>query len=171
MDESSRIELTDFALKNYTDNNLFIKNIVSKGRQYCILNQTNTSVSELAKNIRFSMFKNIGINVFREEPVYGILLGVINENSSVHPHRDDSILGFYHFRLNVLISKPISGGMPVINGEEFDVSEGESWINVASEWNHWCTPIVGKKPRIVLSLGGLVECHIIDNIMEEMGIE
>jgi len=171
LDKSSKIALTNFALKNYSDRNLFVKNKMGGGRQYCILNKTNTIVSELAKNIRVSMFKNIGIDVFEEEPTYGILLGVITENSFVHRHIDLTKPGFHHFRLNFLVSKPEDGGMPIINGETFNVSEGESWVNVASVWNHSSTQVVGKKPRIVLSLGGLVEYHIIDNIMKEMGIE
>lgn len=169
LNEEERIEIENFALNNYLDRSLFTHN--RESRQFCILNQVKTEVSDLAKDIRYKTFDAIGINNFLEEPIFGIFLGVNNESGFVHEHTDPTDNGFYHFRLNFLISKPNEGGMPIINGQEFEVFEGESWVNIASEWRHKSTPVVGKKSRVVLSLGGLVEYHIIDNIMKDMGIE
>ena len=167
--ERERLEIETFALENYLNRNIFKEN--GNSRQFCILNQTETQISDLAKEIRQKAFNAIGINTFLEEPIFGIFLGVNNELGFVHEHTDRTHDGFYHFRLNFLISKPESGGMPIIEGQEFEVSEGESWVNIASKWKHKSTPVVGKKSRVVLSLGGLVEYHVIDNIMKEMGIE
>lgn len=169
LEERERIEIANFAIKNYLNRTLFTHN--GESRQLCILNKTKTEISDLAKKIRQKTFNAIGINDFEEEPLFGIFLGVNNELGFVHEHTDPTHDGFYHFRLNFLISKPENGGMPIINGQEFQVTEGESWVNIASKWKHKSTPVVGKKPRIVLSLGGLVEYHIIDNIIKEMGLK
>jgi hypothetical protein len=103
--------------------------------------------------------------------LFGIFLGVNTQTGFVHEHTDPTKQGYYHVRLNFLVSKPFAGGMPVINGQEFSVDENESWINLASEWWHKSTPVVGDKPRIVLSLGALVEKTQVDPILKAMKIE
>ena len=169
--ERERFEIENFALDNFLNPNIFYQNELGKNRHFCILNKTETKISNLAKDIRQKTFTSIGINEFLEEPIWGILLGVHNEFGFIHENTDRADNGFYHFRLNFLISKPIEGGMPIIDGQEFEVSEGESWVNIASKWKHKSTPVIGKKARVVLSLGSLVKYQIVDSIMKEMGLE
>jgi hypothetical protein len=162
-------DIGNFALKNYLNKSLFQYN--GNARQFCILNQTQTDVSEKAINFRLVTYKQLGISSFKEEPIFGIFLGVNNETGFVHEHTDPAEEGFYHTRLNFLISKPLKGGMPIINHKEFEVNEGECWLNLASEWLHSSTPVVGSKPRIVLSLGALIKKEHMYSILKEMKIE
>ncbi len=162
-------DIRNFALKNHLNRSLFQYN--GNARQFCILNQTQTEVSEKAIIFRMVAYKQLGISSIKEEPVFGIFLGVNNETGFVHEHTDPAEEGFYHTRLNFLISKPLKGGMPIINHKEFEVNEGECWLNLASEWLHSSTHVVGSKQRIVLSLGALVKKEHMDPILKEIEIE
>jgi hypothetical protein len=44
----------------------------------------------------------------------------------------------------------------VQDGVEMVVEEGDVWRCDASRVRHWCTPVRGPKPRIVLSYGFLI---------------
>jgi hypothetical protein len=160
--------LLDFVENNHGDKKYFRQN--GNARRFCILNQTDTPITDLMMEYRKEVFRNFGIPTFEEEPMFGIFLGVNTETGFVHEHTDPAKPGYYHVRLNFLVSKPFDGGMPVINGEEFEIEEDQCWINLASEWKHNSTPVVGDRPRIVLSLGALVEKTKVDYILKVMGI-
>ena len=164
-------EFLGFAKNNYLDKSYFIHNSYGACRFYCVLNKTQTSVTKLALNLRKQMFLDFGIKSFKEEPFFGIFLSVNTAGGFVHEHIDSTICDHYHVRLNFLLSKPHKGGIPVINNKEIEVSEGESWLNLSSEWKHKSTLVEGNKPRVVLSLGALVEKKQVDPILKEMGIE
>lgn len=147
-----------FCKNNYQNRKYFTDN--GPGRQFCIINQFTTPITDYLIDLREKKLKLLGINSFLEEPVFGIFLGVNTEGGFVHEHTDITIPNYYHVRLNFLLSKPEQGGIPIIKNFKIDLNEGESWINLASEWQHSSTPVFGKKLRIVLSLGALVK---IDN--------
>ena len=63
---------------------------------------------------------------------------------------------FMIIRINFLVSKPHQGGNPVIENKEYNIMEDNAWLNLASRWVHSSTPVVGNKPRVVLSLGAFV---------------
>ena len=104
-----------------------------------------------------SLFEELKMIDTKPEPMFGNFIGVNLENGFVHKHKDSRANnGFYHVRINFLVQKPISGGMPVIEEQLYLVEENQSWLNLASEWVHSSTPVVGDKERIVLSLGKYV---------------
>ena len=153
-----------FCKNNYQNKKYFTDN--GPGRQFCIVNQLTTPITDYLINLREKKFKLLGINLFLEEPEFGIFLGVNTEGGFVHEHTDITIPNYYHFRLNFLLSKPETGGIPVVNNTQLLINEGESWINLASEWAHSSTPVAGDKPRIVLSLGALIKKEYFDNIFK-----
>lgn len=169
IDQNLADNIKNFALQNHLNRDLFLFN--DNARQFCILNQKETNVSDEAIDFRIATYKQLGISSFKEEPMFGIFLGVNNEFGFVHEHKDPAEEIFYHTRINFLLSKPHQGGMPIINHREFEVNEGECWLNLASEWLHSSTPVVGSKSRIVLSLGALVRKEDMNPILKEMGIE
>lgn len=115
------------------------------------------------------------------EPNYGYLLSYSEEGHQVHPHRDANyygdgpdptlrevrpkhwIGGVLHCRLNVLISKSEEGGNPIINDEEIAVKENEVWLCIAGAHTHSTTEEVGKKPRIILSLGYFIPTDVVES--------
>lgn len=163
--EEDKQHVLQFAQANYRNENLFEKN--GPSRQFCILNQIYTPISNMAYEFRLRKFKELGIDNFEEEPNFGIFLGVNNEGGYVHKHRDWAPDTHYHIRLNFLISKPIAGGVPVIEGRPLEINENESWINFASEWDHYSTPVEGQKLRVVLSLGAFIEKEqVVKNLLK-----
>ena len=163
------LSVRNFVMDNF-DNYKFFKNN-GNARRYCSVTNVDTPVTDYLKRIRVQKFKEIGIDSFLEEPVYGIFIGVNGESGFVHQHMDSSIDGHEHFRLNFLVSKPEGGGMPVINGKTYQVDEGQSWVNIASKWAHMSTPVVGSKNRIVLSLGGYVKIDDVDLVISLLNKE
>lgn len=162
-------KIIDFVENDFSNNDYFQDN--GNSRRYCSVTNKSTPITDYLKELRIDKFRQLGIEEFDEEPIYGIFIGVNSESGYVHPHKDPEIEGYYHFRLNFLVSKPESGGMPVINGNRYEVEELESWINIASQWYHMSTPVSGNKKRIVLSLGAYVKKEIIDDIYDQIQLE
>lgn len=154
-------ELKDFAITNQKNNKFFTPN--GKGRQFCILNKQDGAIKDLALKLWHETYNTLGITEYKEEPLFGIFLGVNNDGGFVHEHVDRAPDGFHHVRINYLISKPNVGGLPIVNNVKLDdIEEGGCWLNIANIWTHSSTPVVGDKDRIVLSLGALVPVKIIE---------
>lgn len=137
------------------------------GRRYYSTLDSSELINEKLKVTRQLCLKALNVDQFEEEPCFGIFIGVNTESGAVHAHTDPAKPGYVHFRLNFLVSKPESGGIPVVNGELVEVKELESWINCASKWLHKSTPVVGTKPRIVLSLGALITEKQAEKVIEK----
>lgn len=144
------------AIHNFVKNNNHFFKLNGNGRKYYSTLDVDDKINIYLKKIREKCFENLNITNFKEEPYFGIFIGVNTESGFVHEHIDPTKNDYVHFRLNFLVSKPENGGVPVVNGNEVNIQERESWINCASKWLHKSTPVVGAKPRIVLSLGGLI---------------
>ena len=108
------------------------------------------------------------------EPNYGYLICYSVSGHQVHAHNDpnfycegpdesliedkpDNYLNdVIHTRFNLLISKPLEGGNPVISEIEYNVKENELWRCLAGVDEHYTTKVLGSKPRILLSFGYFV---------------
>jgi hypothetical protein len=156
--------IVDFAL---SDSNLrYFKNNAGTKRRFCALNEfSNLELTNDVKKFAKIAYQQIGVSEFIEEHMFGNFIGVNLTGGNVHPHTDPRHEnGYYHIRLNFLIQKPEIGGNPVIDHVEYQIKEGESWINYASEWWHASTPVEGNRYRVVLSLGAYVNPEIVKTI-------
>jgi hypothetical protein len=139
-------------------------------RRYCVI--SNHPHLLLCKNIeQFSKqaYAEIGVDNFIPEHIYGNFIGVNLHDGNVHLHRDPrNDKGFIHPRFNFLVQKPEQGGEPVIDDVLYPMEEGQAWINLASEWLHGSTPVVGARARIVLSLGAYVHPGVIRYLQDKM---
>jgi hypothetical protein len=124
------------------------------GRQYGFLDAENSPAE--VWEIKRKIVEANGLQNAEQEPVFKDFCGYITAGGAIQPHKDSDHNGKQHVRFNVLISKPKQGGVPVQDGKEISVDEGEVWRCDASQVRHWCTPVVGQKPRIVLSYGFLI---------------
>ena len=133
------------------------------GRKYCPLNRTEEVLKIKVAEFANYCYGTFNINVI-PEPKFGNFIGVNTDGGAVHPHKDPrSVNNEVHVRINFLVSKPHIGGMPVINNTEYNIDEGDCWVNLASEELHQSTKVQGDKPRIVLSLGSYVNENQIPN--------
>jgi hypothetical protein len=134
-------------------------------RRFCILNNLNLPFVDRVKEYNKRIFNLIGLFELEEETRFGNFIGVNTHGGNVHPHIDTrNANNWEHVRINFLISKPESGGQPVVNDNLIDIEEGYSWINISSLWPHYSTPVIGNKPRIVLSLGAYINPQSLKNI-------
>lgn len=141
----------EWSLKNsYT----FSNNPAGLNRKFRIFNDSD--LPKEFKEIKQKIISFFNLKDAQQEPVFKDFCGFITETGFVHKHKDPNKDGLIHTRFNVLLSKPISGGIPVIDGKEINVTEGEVWECKAGIYEHWTTPVVGSKPRIVLSFGFLL---------------
>jgi hypothetical protein len=127
-----------------------------KGRQYGILQRADLTPPDAVWKIKHQIIAAHGLQSTEQEPMFKDLCGYITDGGAVHPHSDPDHNGKQHVRFNVMVSKPEAGGVPVQDGVEIAVQEGDVWRCDASRVTHWCTPVVGSKPRIVLSYGFLI---------------
>jgi hypothetical protein len=126
------------------------------GRQYGVLYRKDLAPPPEVWEIRRLVVEANNLQAYPTEPMFQDYCGFITEGGAIHQHQDPDHNGRQHVRFNVMVSKPEAGGMPVQDGEEMAVNEGDVWRCNASRVRHWCTTVQGPKPRIVLSYGFLL---------------
>jgi hypothetical protein len=126
------------------------------GRQYGVLYRKELAPPSEVWEIRRQIVEANGLQGCDTEPIFQDFCGFITAGGVIHEHQDFDHNGKQHIRFNVMVSKPEAGGIPLQDGVEIAVEEGDVWRCDASRVRHWCTPVQGKKPRIVLSYGFLV---------------
>jgi hypothetical protein len=134
----------------------FVSNPASPGRRFAPHQSSPLAVEAFAA---------FGLVIDKPEPMFGNLVGNHFQNgAAVHPHKDSAPQGFAHVRCNWMLKKPERGGNPVLDGEEFDVSEGDLWLCIASQERHWSTPVFGGE-RLIYSFGALVSDDQITRVL------
>ena len=159
IDEDLRQRVVDFV---YNEQSYFRNNSAGAGRRLCLLNKIDHKLSQEIRLFSKKCYELLGIFEYEDEPLFGNLIGVNKEGAFVHRHTDPAPDGKCHVRLNFLIQKPKVGGMPIINGVEYNVEQGGCWKNLASTWWHESSKVVGDIDRITLSLGALVKDEIVN---------
>lgn len=125
----------------------YVTNNAGSGRRFAICS------NPIFRNEAFGAF---GLTPELEEPMFQNFTGNhYLDGAFVHEHIDIAPNGYVHTRCNLMIQKPQEGGNPVIDGEEFNVQNGDLWICLASLEKHCSTPIKGNE-RFIFSFGSLI---------------
>jgi len=96
----------------------------------------------------------LGIDEWQPEPRFGWTANYQPTLTWVTEHCDPEIAGFIHLRANVLVTRPPSGGMPIVGGRKLSLMQRDAWaLNTAVL--HSSTRSVGG-PRLLCSYGFLV---------------
>ena len=167
--ESLQRDIIEFALNEKNDK-YFSLNRTSSVRKGCIIsNYPELTINSDIVSFAVSAYKSIGVDSFVPEHIFGNFIGVNFEGGSVHEHHDPrNEKNFIHTRFNFLLQKPENGGDPIINGAVYPMKEGQGWLNLASEWLHGSTAVLGKRERVVLSLGAYVHPGMIKYLTDTM---
>jgi len=111
--------------------------------------------------VRSGVVDRLGIADLPDDPYKGSFLTSVTAGGGVHAHKDARlpIDGEPHplLRCNVVVRRPVSGGLPVIEGTEFDVPERGMWAFHPTENEHRATAVTGPIGRITLSFGFVVD--------------
>jgi hypothetical protein len=114
------------------------------------------SVPDLFWDVRRRAVSAFSVEEYEDEPMFKCFLGCNTEGGFVHSHRDPSPPGKRHIRMNIMLSKPKRGGLPIVEGKVVKVSERDLWCFYPTVMRHESTPVGGSRKRFVLSIGILV---------------
>lgn len=106
--------------------------------------------------LRERIVKIENIQNFLEEPCFRDYVGINTEGGQIHYHTDPNKDDYVHTRYNIVLSYPESGGESIYDGVINKLYEKLIWKCIAGKIFHGSTVVVGKKPRITLSLGFLI---------------
>jgi hypothetical protein len=145
-------------LLSWTDTNYqsFIVNPKSFGRRYKLIS-SDDSIHELVLTIKNKIIELENITDWKKEPVYDDFIGVNSEGSSIHNHTDKNYGDYIHTRWNLILSYPEDGGHSIYGDNINILEENLIWKCVAGKYSHGSTKVIGKKPRITLSIGFLIK--------------
>lgn len=129
------------------------------GRQFGVLQRKDLKPPKEVWEIKDIILNNCKLQGAEQEPNFKDYCGYITEGGAIHKHTDPNKGKKIHTRFNVMVSKPEQGGEPVQADKVIEVEEGSVWRCNAGVVAHWCNPVVGSKPRIVLSYGFLLNLN------------
>jgi hypothetical protein len=87
----------------------------------------------------------------------GIVVSYTMNGGDVYKHKDPkSAAGLATLRCNILTQKPDAGCQLYIEGHPIKLNVGDLHCYLASEHEHWATPVEGDTPRIMWMFGAHV---------------
>lgn len=154
IDEEERRELQDYALRLKAAD-VLDANLVGENRFYqCIWG--GPLVTPLIREVAVRIERRFNLGGFPVDPELGWVISVIFQGGFVHTHKDDELYRdkpMKHLRCNLVVSKPESGGTPVIARDSVPLIERGGWAFFASEEKHSAFPVGGARPRIIYQFG------------------
>lgn len=133
----------------------FVSNPMGNHRNYYIFSD-DPSAPKVLFDIKKRIYKKEKLGEVYIEPMYKDYIGCILEGGHIHKHKDANVGNLKHVRYNVFLTVPKKGGVPFYNDKKMKMVErGYIKCNSGDEY-HYCTPVEGEIPRIVISYGFLV---------------
>ena len=148
-------ELLDWAEREFAAGHL-APNANGAHRYFKSYSENDQIVPGLFWAVRRRAVSLFSVADYEDEPEYKCFLGCNTAGGFVQRHADFSPPGRLHVRMNIMLSKPAGGGVPIIDGEKFEIGERDLWCFFPSIMPHETTPVEGDRKRFVLSIGILV---------------
>lgn len=147
--------LLGWAEEQFADGRL-VPNTMGQHRYYRRYKEEDAAVPPIFWDIRRRAVTMFAIGEYEDEPEYKCFLGCNTEGGFVQRHTDSAPPDKHHIRMNLMLSKPLAGGEPVVGGRIVSVNERDLWCFYPSLMAHETTPVLGRRKRFVLSIGILV---------------
>ncbi|HEY6579147.1 MAG TPA: hypothetical protein VIY09_07470 [Rhizomicrobium sp.] len=147
--------LLEWAQERFSDGHL-VPNPNGLHRYYRRYEEGDAGVPGVFWQIRRRAISHYSVSEYEDEPGYKCFLGCNTEGGFVQRHTDPSPPQKRHVRMNLMISKPTGGGVPIVGAEAIGVEERDMWCFFPTVMAHESTPVVGSRLRLVLSIGILV---------------
>ena len=144
-------------LLNWLEDNMHEFRSKRTGRYYRPIKEIKNSPLELVQKLKDKIIKLENITDWREEPLFSDYIGINTEGGNIHLHTDPNVNNYIHTRYNIILSWPVKGGESIYGKYVNVLKENLVWKCVAGKVKHASKPVVGKKPRITLSLGFLIK--------------
>lgn len=155
LDEPEHATLLVWAQEQFADGRL-VPNAMGQHRYYRRYKEEDCVVPPIFWDIRRRAIAMFAIGEYEDEPEYKCFLGCNTEGGFVQRHTDTAPPDKHHIRMNIMLSKPLAGGEPVIGDKILPVRERDLWCFYPSLMSHESTPVLGRRKRFVLSIGILV---------------
>lgn len=120
------------------------------------LNRTITvedTIGPIVSKIKKRIIELDGYNTDLIDLSHRDYIGINLEGAYIHKHMDFNQGDLVHTRWNLILSYPEEGGHSIYNEEINILEEKLIWKCIAGKVVHGSTKVIGKKPRITLSLG------------------
>ena len=110
-------------------------------------------IFDRVQNIKKRVIELEGYNPETIDLSHRDYIGINLEGAFIHKHMDFNQGDLIHTRWNLILSYPQEGGHSIYNDQINILEENLIWKCVAGKVTHGSTKVIGKKPRITLSLG------------------
>jgi len=138
----------------YKNRNKFLPNLIDPKRKWIQLEREKCP--ELIWEIKKRIVDRENIKNYIDDTHIGDIMTWGIHNTYIPNHTDDTIDNHKHVRYNLFLLKPFGGGDCLYDSQKYIPSEREYLMCDATK-NHSTTPVVGLKPRIVISYGFLIK--------------
>lgn len=122
------------------------------GRKFMVIDIVAPDRDKYLYDIKQELAARYELGEYVVPPALKDFINVITEGGFVHEHTDADLPGRRHVRINVLV-KQTRGCIPLLDGAQIAVEEGDAWLNLASQCKHATTPAEGPGYRSVISFG------------------
>lgn len=146
-------------IQNQMDN--FTANPAGQNRRMLKMDYVTPEGDTTLFEAKQKLAKHFGINEYVVPPNLKDFISYITEGGFIHPHTDPDLPGKRHVRINVLVKQP-GGCIPMLEDVPLAVSEGDAWLNLASQCEHSTTPVVGPGYRSAVSFGYQIDPDLAD---------
>jgi hypothetical protein len=114
---------------------------------------------KIALEIRDRLKNHLGLeDMIRPPFINGMVASYAEPGDTCYEHTDPVWCEGYHtMHCNVIVQKPENGGNVIIEGQEFDMPEGDIICYYVSDLKHSVTEVTGNKNRLMWIFGFCVE--------------
>jgi hypothetical protein len=116
-------------------------------------------VPDVFHTVRLRVQARVGTRDDQKEHDYGWYLSSTATGDYIKEHMDGAPPGMFHLRCNLFVQAPVSGGVPVIEGQPYPIESRTLLGFFPSVLKHSCTPVEGPHRRIVCSYGYVVDAE------------
>ena len=160
--EPEHASLLAWAEERFSEGHL-IPNPYGRHRYYLRSEEGDPEVPDLFWHVRRRAVSLFSVTDYEDEPGFKCFLGCNTEGGTVHRHTDPSPPDKHHVRMNLMLSKPLGGGEPIIDDKKIEIEERDLWCFYPTAMPHESTPVIGARKRMVISIGILVPKSLFTN--------
>tara|TARA_B100000900_G_scaffold415836_1_gene447436 strand:- start:3986 stop:4468 length:483 start_codon:yes stop_codon:yes gene_type:complete len=134
------------SMLSYVDD--FAQNPISPGRRY--------APQKINVDLWKKAYAEYNLNPMMEDPFLGsMVMHHYDDGACTQRHKDKTIEGFTHVRINIMLKKSPIGGDIYVDDEELKIEQNDMWLILTNLEEHGSTPISGGD-RLVYSFGSLI---------------
>jgi len=138
----------------FSNKNKFKSNPAGPYRK-CLSFSDVPDIPKIFFDVRNRIVKREKIKNYFTEPELKNIITWVSNSGFIHKHTDSSIQGYNHFRYNLCLLSPLTGGKTIYNNQVVDIKEC-NYVKCNTKYDHETKIVTSFKPRICVSYGFLI---------------